>query len=766
MSQPALPTSKRRAISRPFILINMLLLLLYGWTLSEESSLSIQVEDGTCTAIFPGQTSGIPCLGAPITHVGLYFQAPDEPNLADFGPLDWLAPGSAWHTIRQTSLSDPGLQFNFYPLGDIPGWQQIAGEWRAEWDAAAMLWKAPLPDHFLLEAALRRPDERAGILLLEEDQEQGWAFIISPRGRRGVWWRWQDGRPASPIVGIPYQKSLLAQSQSLLRRLLRAHQGALLLLAAGWLLRQIIRRLRRPVPALAVPDRLIIGLAALLAFAAAAYAASQLLERIPHVQDSITYLFQGQTLARGKLWAPAPAMPQFFKEEFLLVRDGKWFGKYPPGYPLILALGLLLETPWLVNPILAALTIPLLYALGRALYRPAIGRSAALLAVVSPFFLFMSGSLMPHAAELFWITLFMLAWVKGRQPGAPRRWIFIAAAALGMAFLTRQITAVVIGAAFVGAASLADLIRQRRAAWPGIIQRAGLLLAGLLPFLLLLLGYQSALTGDPWQDPRLLFWPFDRPGFGDDIGMGYNAFTLDNIDGELLVSWFRDPDQPPAGHTPARGIYNLEQNWRSLEQNLFGWPFIFTLAFAWLPFLLRRPSEADWILLVTSGALCLAYITFWASGIMYGPRYLYPILPGLLLLTARGIYLSGCWLGGRAGTAAIASLAALLVAGSLLFYFPQAIELYRGYNFVSRQGQDQVEAAVSGSALIFIPTNGIDWWDYGRFFSGNTPWLDTPIIYAIDRGIQQDRQLAARYPDHTPYRYQAGQLLPLTTTAP
>ncbi|HEX6383957.1 MAG TPA: hypothetical protein VF177_04735, partial [Anaerolineae bacterium] len=33
--------------------------------------------------------------------------------------------------------------------------------------------------------------------------------------------------------------------------------------------------------------------------------------RIPHVQDSVTYLFQAQTLAGGRLAAPAPSLPDF-----------------------------------------------------------------------------------------------------------------------------------------------------------------------------------------------------------------------------------------------------------------------------------------------------------------------------------------------------------------------------------------------------------------------------------------------------------------------
>jgi hypothetical protein len=236
-----------------------------------------------------------------------------------------------------------------------------------------MRWQTPIYGDYLVTAKLRRPEEQAGILLLEADGENGWAFITDPNSRRGVWWQWQNGEPGEPLAGIPYQKPFLAQGQSLLRRILRTHQGALLLLLAGWLLVKLGRGFRRLNPGFlnAFPSpsswqvsprhyKTAVLAIAFLLFVAAAYIATHVLERIPHVQDSITYLFQAQLLAKGKLWANVPAMPDFFAQEFLTVRNGRWSGQYPPGFPAVLAAGVLLGQPWLVNPILAALTMILL----------------------------------------------------------------------------------------------------------------------------------------------------------------------------------------------------------------------------------------------------------------------------------------------------------------------------------------------------------------------------------------------------------------------
>jgi hypothetical protein len=95
-------------------------------------------------------------------------------------------------------------------------------------------------------------------------------------------------------------------------------------------------------------------------------------------------------------------------------------------------------------------------------------------------------------------------------------------------------------------------------------------------FGLLLLGYQAAVTGNPFTDPRLLYWPFDRLGFGPDVGQSPGAFTVSLTGEGLVTNWYTDPDQPPRGHTAARGLFNTGRNWQSLMENLYGWPPLLT----------------------------------------------------------------------------------------------------------------------------------------------------------------------------------------------
>jgi hypothetical protein len=653
-----------------FWLANLLLLLLYGWTLMEKTPVVVRVgEDGVCQAIAADRSLAIECPNLSGGRVGLFNGEREPLTVQDVTLLGWLAPHSAWAEAELIGPDGQVIWAESFDEDVAANWQSLAGRWQAvagelrpPRTSATLLRRETLQGGATFSANLRRAQEAAGVLLLEANGEDGWLFLVSGRNRNGVWWRWEEGQPAEPLVGIPYQKPLLAQVQSFLRGPLKAQQGALLLLAIGYLLRiayRVLRieqrvgkrtntkyRIRNTKP-------LVLSLI-LLTFALTIWIAADLLEGVPHVQDSLTYLFQAKTMARGQLWAPAPSLPEFFEQEFLLVRDGRWFGKYPPGYPAVLAIGVLVGAPWLINPLLATLTIPLLYVLGRLLYDRRVGLLAAGLGVASPFFLFLAGDQMAHSAELFWITLFMVAWLKGLWGGRGWRWPVAAGVALGMAFLTRQLTAVAVGLPFAlvtwycsdsrgGRILRGDSSASEDA---GLLYKEGRgvalfwLVGACLPFVVFLFVYQGVMTGNPWQDPRQLFWAYDQVGFGPEVGEPSNVLQVEmTAEQKPVLTWLFDRNEPPRGHSPARGVYNIERLWLELEIHLFGWPRMVTLAFVWLAFLLPAGGKraGDWALLACLVALTLTHVAYWHPGIMYGPRYLYAAVPALLMLTARGM---------------------------------------------------------------------------------------------------------------------------------
>ena len=106
---------------------------------------------------------------------------------------------------------------------------------------------------------------------------------------------------------------------------------------------------------------------------------------VPGFVDSCAYMFQARLFAHGMLSAPPPPEPKFFEVIHIILSD-RWYTVYPPGYPAILALGVLLGIPWLVNPILAALTIVCIFRLAKELYGDSTAKLSAVLACASSFF--------------------------------------------------------------------------------------------------------------------------------------------------------------------------------------------------------------------------------------------------------------------------------------------------------------------------------------------------------------------------------------------
>jgi 4-amino-4-deoxy-L-arabinose transferase-like glycosyltransferase len=112
---------------------------------------------------------------------------------------------------------------------------------------------------------------------------------------------------------------------------------------------------------------------------------------------------------------------------------------YPPGFPLHLVLGVILAGwnwgPYLVNPLLAVLSLPLIFLIGIELGLPRAwaGAGVALLAI-NPTFLIMTLQPMSDVAALFWGMVAVWAGLRARRV---ENWAYLAGAAFGVAVLVR-----------------------------------------------------------------------------------------------------------------------------------------------------------------------------------------------------------------------------------------------------------------------------------------------------------------------------------------
>ncbi len=324
----------------------------------------------------------------------------------------------------------------------------------------------------------------------------------------------------------------------------------------------------------------------------------------PHLVDTIAQLFQARIFAGGALTAPAPADLEFFAASHLVQHDGRWFSQYPPGHPGLLAIGLLLGAPWIINPILAAATLALIYAAGRRLLGEGDGRVAALLFLVSPFALMMSASYMNHVSTVFFLSAALYAALRAGEGEGRAVWPILAGTALGLAATVRPLES----AAWALALGVWLWARSgvRRAALA-----AGACVASLIP----LLWYNARTTGHPLRFGYTLLW-------GGGHGLGFHT----------------DPWGEP--FTPVISFANTALDFARLNVFLFKWPFP-SLAFVFVALALiglsRRSKES---LLLLSGLMLAApaaYFFYWHRDNYLGPRFLYASLVPVILLTAVGI---------------------------------------------------------------------------------------------------------------------------------
>jgi hypothetical protein len=426
--------------------------------------------------------------------------------------------------------------------------------------------------------------------------------------------------------------------------------------------------------------------------------------------------------------------------------NGQRFGKYPLGWPVVLAMGEVVNTRQMVNPLLAGLSVWLSYLLAKKLNGQITGLLVAVLIATSPFFLMNSGSLLSHAWSLTLSLAFSLSWLDAftqpnpRLPARFARSLPTLSASLCMAVLalTRPLTAV--GVALPFAVHGVYLLFRSDSAVRRRLLAFGLL-AGSVS--LLHIGWQFAVTGDPWMNPYQLWWPYDTIGFGQGVGLQEGGYTLHD-------AWI-----------------NIRFSLQFGTSDLFGWP---QLSWIFMPLgglaLLKqqhlRRNPGVWLVVAILPSIILAYVLYWIGSWLYGPRYYYEGLFSAAFLTALGIQLLAgrlpwtvaCstqtfpWHGKQLlHFVLISSLAATLVISNIVYYLPPRLAGMRGLYGVSRDCYRpfeiaQVQAAIP--ALVFVDVK--KWVEFGCLVDMSSPFMDSDFVLAVSRNAEIEMAIAATLP--------------------
>ncbi|MDC0358129.1 glycosyltransferase family 39 protein [Oligoflexia bacterium] len=455
-----------------------------------------------------------------------------------------------------------------------------------------------------------------------------------------------------------------------------------------------------------------------------------LFEHLPTILDSTSQYLHSKILLSGKLVGVTPPLPEFFNNSQFIADGSRWYSQFPPGHTVALALGFVLGVPWLVNPLLGALTVILVYLVGREVYDERTGRLGGLLTLASPFVLLYSSEFMNHATAFFFFMLFLLFYFRTLRHQAVISGL-LSGIFIGYVALTRPLTAFGLVLPFLVYA----LVLCWRSPKQHLKAQAAVAVGALI--MLALFGLFNYYTnGSPFVSGyEVLQGPGHNPGFGTN----------------------------PHGsqHTIGIGIGNTLDQLTLLNKYLFEWPLP-ALLFVVILVALIPKLTADRLLLCSFGGLVFAYALHWYHENFFGPRYYYEASGILALLTVRGVAELLAIFKTRMG---VKRLDKLLTFGfvvclvcAAIGQVPQLLAYNRNMWKLHGDVINTVKAANISNAVVFVNSG------FQSAFTQNTPTYDGSVLYS--RALPHRTMLMGHYPNRSYFVEKDGLLIPLEPELP
>lgn len=458
-------------------------------------------------------------------------------------------------------------------------------------------------------------------------------------------------------------------------------------------------------------------------------------EQHPHIQDEFAYIYHANYFSEGHLYTSAPPVPEAVKAYLMDCNDERCISPVPPGWPAILAIGALANSPWLVNPVLAGINVVLLFMLLHLLYDRLTARLGVLLLSASAWYLLMSMSFMTH---IFSLTCALLATLSVAQMYRHRNacWGFPGGLAIGMLSLTRPLEGLMVACTLGLAALFIRGQRIRLAPVATLTLTSVLVGAAVLP-------YNQALTGDPFQFPIMVYTDkvlgpgVNTLGFGP--GKGVNWGGLD----------------PFPGHGLPDVLVNALLNLDAMNIEMFGWG-IGSL----LPILLLLMSRTSgrltyidrWMLFFLAVIFGFQSLYWFSGGPDFGARYYFLAVVPLVALTVSATRELGQTLGAAPPSSSLGQtiiLTGLLVlcVSSLINFVPwRAIDKYHHYRGMRPDIRNMLATTDFGPALLLISGKANPDLSSALVYTAIDPYGEKPVI-AWDKSLAVRQRLLEAYPD-------------------
>lgn len=446
--------------------------------------------------------------------------------------------------------------------------------------------------------------------------------------------------------------------------------------------------------------------------------------------DTVSYLFQAKLFAEGKISLPEPPEYGFSSSPHINILNGKWYSKYPFGNALMLMFGVFVNAPWLIPALATGGALFLLFLFVRETYNKPIALIAAVIALISPATAGMGSTWFSEPVSRFYLALYLFALIRTLNGAGNVLYPLISGFALGYAFNTRPLSAIVFGVVGAGFAlyhlykpritgESKETVEQNQDNPPTrkqLVSRLGIFLTPFAVMILVCMAWNSHFTGDPFTFTHTAAQPHDKIGFGKRTE-GYEP----NIE--------RAFDFKPE--------WAVKRTWRHIlpciSFNAFGWgnyrprlieeaefsigfiidflPLLLPWFFVLIPFFHASRNRYDVLCIAFIVGSLLLYAFFYFEGSTWGftpvnaRYYTEAIFLGFIPLAAKGMFIlyerlkKPIW---KNKLAYVAGICLLLLSVNTVWSYVRIGKVYQNWGHVYQKLPPMVEEQNIHNAVIFV----------------------------------------------------------------